>query len=150
MVSDRDTLAELIDFALGEFTQPIDIAEHLLSAGVRLPAREITADRDTLEDLLLNARVDAKTTDETADDILGAGWRPPAQRIETAEALEALPVGTIVGVDDGRMWQRKIDFGKCCWFEPGWTGGYTSAEAMLRVKEVGATVRVLFTPDGES
>ncbi|MFE2994146.1 hypothetical protein ACFXG4_03930 [Nocardia sp. NPDC059246] len=31
-----------------------------------------------------------------ADDILNAGWRPPARVIETAEELDALPIGTIV------------------------------------------------------
>ena len=45
-MSDRDILADLIDFALGEFTQPVDIAEHLIAADVRPPARVIETDEE--------------------------------------------------------------------------------------------------------
>lgn len=73
------------------------------------------------------------------------GWSPPARMIETAEQLDSLPVNSIVTVSDGRVWQRQHGDGQC-WFEPGWTGGYTSADAMWRAGSVGETVRVLWEP----
>jgi len=105
------------------------------------------SDRDTLAALIAENRTESG--DDLARWLLDHGVRPPAQVIETPEALEALPVNSVVFVDDGRVWQRHPGPGQC-WFEPGWTGGYTSTEAMQRAGDARATVVYLPTENGET
>lgn len=101
--------------------------------------------REDLTDILFTQLDRDAEPYEIAGKVIAEGWRPPAQVIETPEALEALPVDSVVFVDDGRVWQRHPGPGQC-WFEPGWTGGYTSTEAMQRAGDAGAAVRVLYLP----
>lgn len=41
-----------------------------------------------------------------ADGILAAGWRPPARTIDTAEELDALPIGAVIRDGEGEVFEQ--------------------------------------------
>lgn len=109
MASDRDTLAELLGFALAQFSQPIDIADFLLATRVRPPAQVIT-DPAELEKLPMHSIVvdhhgagwqmtdrdydgtaiwEYRTTARSSAELLAEGARTTAVHIPTEESTDA-------------------------------------------------------------
>ncbi|NEW33819.1 hypothetical protein GV791_14775 [Nocardia cyriacigeorgica] len=76
----------------------------------------MASDSTILTDILSPAAdIDHDVARRAADAAIAAGWRPPARVIETAEELDALPVGAVVRTSEGRIaekvakWNRQHD-----------------------------------------
>jgi hypothetical protein len=110
-MTDRDTLAE---FAWEQLAGPGSVGE--TAAEIRYSA------------------------DQVADIAIAAGWRPPAQVIETPEALDALPIDSVVFATRSRtVWQNMA--------EPVslWGNGSSGLTARTLLHNYGSVV-VLYLP----